>query len=179
MTDTAVTVLLAEDEPSCPAQALAVQPGVQEHDTEQPKAALPDTEVPVVTDFVPMCWRSGLDNCLVRWVHATSAGVDALMIDPIRNSDIVVTNACIFDWCRRVRAGRGADVCQRHAHQPVTDARASLASQETRLLRDSLAVIVGAFDRPGSSPPAGRAGRTWWAPPAMPVTMQLRKGVCA
>ena len=101
MTDTSITVLLAEDEPALPGLgSLDGLARVQEARTPaQLKSALPETDILVVTDF-----RTGLleevwpDNCPVRWVHATSAGVDALMIDPIKHSDIVVTNARgIFD----------------------------------------------------------------------------------
>ena len=57
MTDTTITVLLAEDEPSLPRlHALAGVANVREARTpEQLKASLPETEVLVVTDF-----RTGL-----------------------------------------------------------------------------------------------------------------------
>ncbi|PNE03167.1 D-isomer specific 2-hydroxyacid dehydrogenase family protein [Alcanivorax sp. MD8A] len=149
MTDTVVTVLLAEDEPSLPGlEALAGQARVQEARTsEQLKAALPDTEVLVVTDFrtdvLAQVWP---DNCPVRWVHATSAGVDALMIDPIRNSDIVVTNARgIFD---RGIAEYVLGAVLMFAKDTLTNLSLMREHRwqhrETRLLRDSLAVIVGA-----------------------------------
>lgn len=60
---------------------------------------LPEADILMVTDFrtglLADCWP---ERHRIRWIHATSAGVDALMIDPIRNSDIPVTNARgIFD----------------------------------------------------------------------------------
>lgn len=62
-------------------------------------ANLPEADILLVTDFrtklLADCWPS---RHHIKWIHATSAGVDALMIDPIRNSDIPVTNARgIFD----------------------------------------------------------------------------------
>ena len=149
MTDTTITVLLAEDEPSLPGlDALHDLARVREARTpEELEAALPDTEVLVVTDFrtdlLEAVWPA---DCPVRWVHATSAGVDALMIDPIKNSDIVVTNARgIFD--------RG--IAEYVLGALLMFAKDSLTNQalmrehrwqhrETRLLRGSNAVVVGA-----------------------------------
>lgn len=144
-----VTVLLAEDEPSLPGlDSLAGQAQVREARTPaELAAALPETEVLVVTDF-----RTGLlaevwpADCPIRWVHATSAGVDALMIDPIRHSDIIVTNARgIFDrgiaeyvlgallLFAKDTLGNLALMQQQHWQH-----------RETRLLRGSQALIVGA-----------------------------------
>lgn len=56
-------------------------------------------DVLVVTDFrtgfLSDCWP---DNPAIRWVHATSAGVDTLMFPALADSDIPVTNARgVFD----------------------------------------------------------------------------------
>ena len=55
---------------------------------------LPQTDVLVVTDFrtdlLERCWP---DEHRIRWVHATSAGVDALMFPALRDSDVLLTNA--------------------------------------------------------------------------------------
>lgn len=63
------------------------------------RAALVDAEVLLVTDF-----RTGIlrevwpDAHRVRWVHATSAGVDAMMFPELIRSEVPVTNARgIFD----------------------------------------------------------------------------------
>jgi phosphoglycerate dehydrogenase-like enzyme len=149
MTDTTITVLLAEDEPSLPGlDTLSGHARVQEVRTpDELRAALPDTQVLVVTDF-----RTGLleevwpDNCPVRWVHATSAGVDALMIDPIKHSDIVVTNARgIFD---RGIAEYVLGALLLFAKAPLTNlalqAENRWQHRETRLLKGSRALIVGA-----------------------------------
>ena len=60
---------------------------------------LPQTDVLVVTDFrtdlLERCWP---DEHRIRWVHATSAGVDALMFPALRDSDVLLTNARgVFD----------------------------------------------------------------------------------
>lgn len=63
------------------------------------KRALPGAEVLLVTDFrtgvLGEAWSSA-DG--LRWIHATSAGVDAVLIPQVVDSDIPVTNARgIFD----------------------------------------------------------------------------------
>ena len=60
---------------------------------------LPQTDVLVVTDFrtdlLERCWP---DEHRIRWVHATSAGVDALMFPALWDSDVLLTNARgVFD----------------------------------------------------------------------------------
>lgn len=60
---------------------------------------LPHTDILVVTDFrtemLARAWPAGNP---IRWVHATSAGVDRLMFPSLVESDIVVTNARgVFD----------------------------------------------------------------------------------
>ncbi len=69
------------------------------NDRDSLAAHLPEADILLVTDFrsdlLADCWPA---THRIQWIHATSAGVDALMIDPIRNSDIPVTNARgIFD----------------------------------------------------------------------------------
>ncbi len=149
MTQPTITVLLAEDEPSLPGlDSLAGQAEVREARTRaELEAALPVSEVLVVTDFrTEMLAEVWPENCPVRWVHATSAGVDALMIDPIRNSDIVVTNARgIFD---RGIAEYVLGALLMFAKDTLTNL--SLMKEhrwqhrETALLRGTRAVVVGA-----------------------------------
>lgn len=149
MTHPTITVLLAEDEPSLPGlDSLRDRAEVCEARTRSElKAALPVTDVLVVTDF-----RTGMladvwpDDCPVRWVHATSAGVDALMIDPIRHSDIVVTNARgIFD---RGIAEYVLGALLMFAKDTMTNVSLMRSHRwqhrETRLLRGSHALVVGA-----------------------------------
>ena len=63
--------------------------------------ALPGAQVLCVTDFrtdaLAEAWPAA---DALAWIHATSAGVDALLIPAVRDSDIPVTNARgIFDRC--------------------------------------------------------------------------------
>ncbi|MEP1214548.1 MAG: D-2-hydroxyacid dehydrogenase [Marinobacter sp.] len=63
------------------------------------KETLPGTDVMMVTDFrteaLAAAWPSA-DK--LKWIHATSAGVDALMFPDLIDGDVVVTNARgIFD----------------------------------------------------------------------------------
>jgi phosphoglycerate dehydrogenase-like enzyme len=63
--------------------------------------ALPGASILCVTDFrtdaLAEAWPAA-DS--LEWIHATSAGVDALLIPAIRDSDIPVTNARgVFDGC--------------------------------------------------------------------------------
>jgi phosphoglycerate dehydrogenase-like enzyme len=63
------------------------------------RKALERAEVVLATDFrtrlLRDAWPAG---AAVRWIHATSAGVDTIMIPQVRKSDIVVTNARgVFD----------------------------------------------------------------------------------
>lgn len=96
-----ITVLMAEDEPPMPGlEWLADEADIREaRQRGELEAALPQTDVLLVTDFrTDMLGEVWPDPCPIRWIHATSAGVDALMIPPIRDSEIPVTNARgIFD----------------------------------------------------------------------------------
>lgn len=60
---------------------------------------LPESDILVVTDFrTEMLERAWPADNPIRWVHATSAGVDRLMFPALVESDIVVTNARgVFD----------------------------------------------------------------------------------
>lgn len=63
-------------------------------DEETLERELAQTDVLVVTDFnTDMLERAWPANSPIRWVHATSAGVDALMFPALVESDLPVTNA--------------------------------------------------------------------------------------
>ncbi len=100
-TKPAIAVLTAADEGWPP--GLEALEGAAElklcNDRDSLLRHLPEADILLVTDF-----RTDLLEDVwprehrIRWIHATSAGVDALMIPPIRNSDIPVTNARgVFD----------------------------------------------------------------------------------
>ncbi|MEC7815139.1 MAG: D-2-hydroxyacid dehydrogenase [Pseudomonadota bacterium] len=68
-------------------------------DEQTLRDTLPGTDVMMVTDFrteaLEAAWPAA-DR--LKWIHATSAGVDALMFPALINSDVTVTNARgIFD----------------------------------------------------------------------------------
>ncbi|ASK34996.1 D-2-hydroxyacid dehydrogenase [Alloalcanivorax mobilis] len=149
MTLPRVTVLLAADEPDLPGlEALRPLARVHQQRGDDGLAErLADTDILVVTDFrtdtLEAAWPS---PCPIRWVHATSAGVDALMIAPIRDGDLLVTNAAgVFD--------RGiAEYVLGAVLLFAKDTLTNLALQrqhrwrhrETRLARDQQALVVGA-----------------------------------
>jgi phosphoglycerate dehydrogenase-like enzyme len=101
MSDIQITVLTAPDENELPGlEQLDGRARVQYARDETTLAeSLTDTDVLVVTDFrTEMLERVWPAEHRIQWVHATSAGVDALMFPQLVNSDIVVTNARgIFD----------------------------------------------------------------------------------
>lgn len=96
-----IVVLSAVDEPDLPGlEALAESASIDyARDEARLRDALLSHDILVVTDFrddlLRRCWP---ENPSIRWVHATSAGVDALMFPALVESDITVTNARgIFD----------------------------------------------------------------------------------
>lgn len=91
-----ITVLIAPEE--------ALPPGIEQlaeaatlrqaWDAESLSATLPGTHVLCITDFRTDALRKAwpcADH--LRWIHATSAGVDAVLIPEVRASDIALTNA--------------------------------------------------------------------------------------
>ncbi|HAB07808.1 MAG TPA: D-2-hydroxyacid dehydrogenase, partial [Alcanivorax sp.] len=144
-----VTVLLAEDEPALPGlDRLRGDITLREVRGDNGLAeALAETDILVVTDFRVEALESAWpDPCPIRWVHATSAGVDALMIPPIKNGDFPVTNASgIFD--------RGiAEYVLGAVLLFAKDTLTNLALQrerrwqhrETAMIRGARALVVGA-----------------------------------
>ncbi|MBZ0334267.1 D-2-hydroxyacid dehydrogenase [Marinobacter sp. AL4B] len=96
-----VTVLTAPDDSTPPGiEPLKDQAEVRFACDEQSlRETLPGTDVMMVTDFrteaLEAAWPSA-DR--LQWIHATSAGVDALMFPALIDSDVTVTNARgIFD----------------------------------------------------------------------------------
>lgn len=60
---------------------------------------LPETDILLVTDFRTDALRQAWPHAeRLQWIHATSAGVDAILFDEVIDSDVVITNARgIFD----------------------------------------------------------------------------------
>ncbi|RJS93745.1 D-2-hydroxyacid dehydrogenase [Salinisphaera sp. Q1T1-3] len=69
------------------------------HDEASLRDALPGSQILLVTDFRTAALEAAWDAAdALQWIHAASAGVDALMFDALVDSDIPVTNAQgIFD----------------------------------------------------------------------------------
>ncbi|MGD8176540.1 D-2-hydroxyacid dehydrogenase [Marinimicrobium sp. ARAG 43.8] len=93
---TEVLILTADDEPDLPGLDDLPETVTVTHirDEVSLKAGLTRADILVVTDFrsgmIERVWPS---KTSIRWVHATSAGVDALMFPALRDSDIPITNA--------------------------------------------------------------------------------------
>lgn len=71
----------------------------QAWDVESLRATLPGTQVLCVTDFRTAALRVAWPAAdRLQWIHATSAGVDAVLIPEVRASNVTLTNARgIFD----------------------------------------------------------------------------------
>lgn len=96
-----ITILTAPDEKEPPGiEAIRARGDVRiAWDEQTLNDALPDSRVLMVTDFrteaLEAAWPSARQ---LEWIHATSAGVDALMFPALVDSDVPVTNARgIFD----------------------------------------------------------------------------------
>jgi len=96
-----VTLLTAPGEPEPPGLAsLHEQTELRLADDEPSlRKALPGSEILLVTDFRTEAFaRAWPCAKQLRWVHATSAGVDAVLFPEMAQSEVVVTNARgIFD----------------------------------------------------------------------------------
>ena len=96
-----ITVLTGPDEPLPPGMdTIAAEAELRHADSDQKLAsAMPGTDVLCVTDFRTNALGHAWPNIdRLSWIHATSAGVDALMFPALQQSDIPVTNARgIFD----------------------------------------------------------------------------------
>jgi len=90
-----VVLVAAGDDPLPGLAALPAAVDVQTVSAEDDlRAALPAADILVVTDFrtglLERCWPQ---QSRLRWVHATSAGVDALLFPALVDSPILLTNA--------------------------------------------------------------------------------------
>ncbi|MDN5850462.1 MAG: D-2-hydroxyacid dehydrogenase [Nitrococcus sp.] len=96
-----ITVLAAPGEALPPGlDSLAEMAALrQAWDAESLRATLPGAHVLCVTDFRTGALRQAWPCAdRLQWIHATSAGVDAVLIAEVRTSDVLLTNARgIFD----------------------------------------------------------------------------------
>jgi len=150
MADTPCIVLLtAADEDRLPGldgiESEAELIHVREED--ELRERLPQADILLVTDFrTDMLERAWPDEHHISWVHATSAGVDALMFPALVNSDLVVTNARgIFN---RGIAEYVLGAVLLMAKDSINNLRYQRQHQwchrETELIRNKTALIVGA-----------------------------------
>ncbi len=93
---TRILVLTAPDEDDLPGLESVAERAEVRHARDEAalQRHLPETDVLVVTDFrTEMLERAWPADNPIRWVHATSAGVDKLMFPALVESKIQVTNA--------------------------------------------------------------------------------------
>jgi len=146
---TRVLVLVAPGEPPLP--GLEPLPDGVELTTVSAEAELreqlPNTDILVVTDFrtglLERCWPA---KHRIKWVHATSAGVDALLFPALVNSNVLLTNARgVFDL-GIAEYVLGAVLL--FAKDTLGNLRHQRAHQwqhrETELIRGKQALIIGA-----------------------------------
>lgn len=93
--DTVITALSPADEPPPGIERARAQATVHlASDRDALARYLPESDILLVTDFrtdaLAEVWHTA-DR--LQWIHATSAGVDQLMFDALRKSDVMVTNA--------------------------------------------------------------------------------------
>ncbi|HDZ09788.1 D-2-hydroxyacid dehydrogenase [Pseudohongiella sp.] len=111
------------------------------------RAQLPQTDILVVTDFrtglLERCWPA---QHSIKWVHATSAGVDALLFPALVASDLQLTNARgVFDlgiaeYVLGAVLLFAKDTLGNLRHQQAHAWR----HRETRLISGKQALIIGA-----------------------------------
>ncbi len=144
-----ICVLTAADEPDLPGlEGIADQAEIRHvRDEDELRAGLREADILVVTDFrTEMLERAWSERTRLDWVHATSAGVDALMFPGLVESDIPVTNA------RGVFNLGIAEYVLGAVLMFAKDTLGNLRYQrehrwvhrETELIRDRRALVVGA-----------------------------------
>ncbi|WP_020674605.1 D-2-hydroxyacid dehydrogenase [Geopsychrobacter electrodiphilus] len=144
-----ILVLTAADEENLPGlETLAGTANISyARDEASLKAGLLEADILVVTDFRTESLRKVWPKQHhISWLHATSAGVDALMFPELVQSDIQVTNARgVFN---RGIAEYVLGAILLFAKDTLNNLRYQREHQwqhrETQLVRDSVALIVGA-----------------------------------
>lgn len=144
-----IVVLNAPDDERLPGlDALAGDADVEQVAQENAlTSSLPQADILVVTDFrSDLMQRVWHHQNHIRWVHATSAGIDALRFEPLWSSDVTITNARgVFDrGIAEYVLGSvlffAKDTLGNLRHQRAH----RWAHRETPLIRDQRALIVGA-----------------------------------
>jgi phosphoglycerate dehydrogenase-like enzyme len=144
-----ILVLTAPDEPDLPGlEAIAGEACIDyARDEATLTAGLPETDILVVTDFrTEILRRAWPGEHHIGWLHATSAGVDALMFPQLVSDPVQITNARgVFD---RGIAEYVAGAVLVFAKDTLGNLRHQRAHQwvhrETELIRGRHALVVGA-----------------------------------
>ncbi len=108
--------------------------------------AVDGAQVLLLWDFLSGAVAGVWDRCgALRWIHVVAAGVDRLMFDELRDSDVVVTNARgMFDRpiAEYVLGALLADAKLLHESQELQRQRV-WRHRESRTLNGRLALVVG------------------------------------
>lgn len=144
-----VTVLTGPEEPLPPGMdAVAGQASLRHADGDESLAqAMPGTDVLCVTDFRTNALGHAWPHAdRLQWIHATSAGVDALLIPEVRDSEIPVTNARgIFDRSiAEYVLGQIIAFCKDFRSNIVYQQRHEWRHRDTEKVADKRVLIVGA-----------------------------------
>ncbi|NNC23129.1 D-2-hydroxyacid dehydrogenase [Salinisphaera sp. USBA-960] len=109
--------------------------------------SLPDSQIVLVTDFrsdaLARTWPQAKN---VDWVHAASAGVDQLMFDALRTSDVAITNAQgIFDHAiAEYVLGAILFFAKDTRHNVVYQQQKRWVHRDTETIADKRVVVAGA-----------------------------------
>jgi phosphoglycerate dehydrogenase-like enzyme len=109
-------------------------------------AAVPGAQVLLLWDFFSRAVADVWEHCgSLRWIHVAAAGVDALLFDELRDSDVIVTNARdVFNRpiAEYVLGALLADAKQLRESHDLQRERV-WRHRETRSLDGSHALVVG------------------------------------
>ncbi len=144
-----IVLLTAEDEDRYPGLDAIEDHAILIHARDEAalKEALPRADILLVTDFrTEMLQRVWPSRHHIDWVHATAAGVDALMFPELVNSDLQVTNARgVFDrGIAEYVLGAILLFAKDTMNNLIYQRRHQWRHRETELIRDRHVLIVGA-----------------------------------
>ncbi|TWP35711.1 D-2-hydroxyacid dehydrogenase [Leekyejoonella antrihumi] len=142
-----VAVLCAEHGPR-PAhlETLATRVSLRYTDEKGLAEAVDGAQVLLLWDFFSSAVAQVWEHCgALRWIHVAAAGVDKLLFDDLRASEVVVTNARgVFDRpiAEYVLGALLADVKELHESHDLQRSH-TWTHRETRTLVGSRAIVVG------------------------------------
>jgi phosphoglycerate dehydrogenase-like enzyme len=146
----AVTVLCADDDDQPPGLAAKLSSAAQvrtAHDVAELEALLPESDVVFVWEFRSSGLREAwTDRSRVRWVHVSSAGVDAVLFPELLTQPVQVTNSrgvfdtAIAEFVLGAVLASAKDLWRTFRLQ----AEHTWQHRESRLVEGSTVVVVGA-----------------------------------